>query len=400
MSDIRKAIAAGLTRTRDLLLTDVSDLVRSGRGLTPESLDDLEDILLAADLGVETSAAIRNRLEEETRQQKIEGPDRVLAMVAEVVEEMLQGVAGYRSFDTVPAQRPYVILMVGVNGSGKTTAIGKIAHRYSRAGRKVVIAAADTYRAAAVEQLQIWSDRAGAYCVRSHEGADPASVAYDALEAAIARDSDLLLVDTAGRLHNREGLMEELAKIRRVVDDPDQTGWHRTRWHSGHHCKRTGHSGGNDRIRRGDRRPAALRCARIRNCTGRIYMNRTRRLITVIWIAFFVSGTAGLVYEVVWARYLDLILGGTTYAHIMVLAAYMGGLASGAWFFGRLSDRLSEPLAIYSYLEMAIGVYGLAFPIFVQSLNLPGSGTRVIPTVIKLDDFVKIPSAALCFICP
>lgn len=217
MSDIRKTIFAGLTRTRDLLLTDVSDLVRPGRGLTPEFLDDLEDILLAADLGVETSAAIRNRLEEETRQQKIEGPDTVLALVAEVVEEMLQGVAGYRSFDTVPAQRPYVILMVGVNGSGKTTATGKIAHMYTRAGRKVVIAAADTYRAAAVEQLQIWSDRAGAYCVRSHEGADPASVAYDALEAAIARDSDLLLVDTAGRLHNREGLMEELAKIRRVL---------------------------------------------------------------------------------------------------------------------------------------------------------------------------------------
>jgi fused signal recognition particle receptor len=217
MNEFRKAISAGLSRTRDLLLTDVSDLFRSGRGLTNDSLEDLEDLLLSVDLGVDTVQVILDRLEEATRERKIEDPDAVLSLVAGVAGEMLKGVAPEKDLAANQVEKPHVILMVGVNGSGKTTAIGKIAWKHVKMGRKVVIAAADTYRAAAVEQLQEWSDRANAYCVRSHEGADPASVAYDALDAAIAREADLLLIDTAGRLHTKEGLMEELAKIRRVV---------------------------------------------------------------------------------------------------------------------------------------------------------------------------------------
>ena len=217
MHPLSPRIAAGLARTRELLLTDVSDLLRPGGGLDPDSLEELEDRLLAADLGVETAAAICDRLREENRRRRIPDPGAVMALVAEVVEESLLEAARPRNFDGIFQTRPRVVMMVGVNGCGKTTAIGKLAHLYGTAGKQVVVAAADTYRAAAVEQLQIWADRSGAYCVRSHEGADAASVAYDALEAATARGADVLLVDTAGRLHTRKGLMDELSKIKRVL---------------------------------------------------------------------------------------------------------------------------------------------------------------------------------------
>ena len=217
MNSLPSRIAAGLARTRELLLTDVSDLIRPGGGLEPGSLDGLEDRLLAADMGVETASAIRDRLQEENRRRRIPDPDSVMALVAEVVEESLRGTAKPRSFDGIFEARPHVVIMVGVNGCGKTTAIGKLAHLYRTAGKQVVVAAADTYRATAVEQLEIWAERSGAYCVRSHEGADAASVAHDALEAATARGADVLLVDTAGRLHTRKGPMDELSKIKRVL---------------------------------------------------------------------------------------------------------------------------------------------------------------------------------------
>jgi fused signal recognition particle receptor len=220
MSKFRSRVAQGLARTRDLLLTDVTDLFSGTTILTEERLDELEDRLLEADLGIDTVEEIRERLRTDLKGRKPSGPDEVISAMGAVIEDILSVDAprmriGEAADDT--ASRPQVILFVGVNGSGKTTTIGKMAHACRVAGQKALVAAADTYRAAAVDQLAVWAERAGVDCVRSHEGADPASVAWDALEAAIARDMDVLLVDTAGRLHTHRGLMGELEKIRRVL---------------------------------------------------------------------------------------------------------------------------------------------------------------------------------------
>jgi len=228
MSRFRSRIAQGLARTRDLLLTDVTDLFSGTTTLTDELLDELEDRLLEADLGIDTVEEIRDRLREDLRGRKLTGPDEVIGAIGAVIENILSVEAAPLVVGEVadgpadspaagPDTGPHVVLFVGVNGSGKTTTIGKMAHMYRSAGKKVLVAAADTYRAAAVDQLVVWAERAGVDCVRSHEGADPASVAWDALEAAIARKVDVLLVDTAGRLHTHRGLMGELEKIRRVL---------------------------------------------------------------------------------------------------------------------------------------------------------------------------------------
>lgn len=210
-------IAQGLARTRELLLTDLSEIFKAGGRFDDELFDELEDRLLEADLGTTAVEEIRERLGGEYHKRNIKGPEEVIAIISGVVEEMLTTATRPRCFGDAFEEKPHVILFVGVNGSGKTTTIGKLAHCYKEVDKRVVIAAADTYRAAAVEQLAIWAERAGADCVRSHEGADPAAVAYDALEATLARKADVLLVDTAGRLHTRKGLMDELAKIRRVL---------------------------------------------------------------------------------------------------------------------------------------------------------------------------------------
>ncbi len=220
MSKLRIRVAQGLARTRDLLLTDVTDLFSGTTILTDELLDELEDRLLEADLGVDTVEEIRDRLQEDLRGAKLDGPDDVIEAMASVIENSLaRGIPPMDVGEIIagPAEGPHVILFVGVNGSGKTTTIGKMAHAYRGAGKKVLIAAADTYRAAAVDQLVVWAERAGVDCIRSHEGADAAAVAWDALEAAIARKVDVLLIDTAGRLHTHRGLMGELEKIGRVL---------------------------------------------------------------------------------------------------------------------------------------------------------------------------------------
>ena len=217
MNDLRSRIARGLAKTRELLLTDVTELFGAGAVVDSALLDELEDRLLESDLGPDAAADVRERLESRSRSRGISRPEEVLDLIAEVVEEALAPLAKPRQFDRPLPAIPHVVLIVGVNGSGKTTTIGKLAHGYRQAGRRVLVAAADTYRAAAVEQLEEWADRAGADCVRSQQGADPAAVAWDAVEAAMARGSDVLLVDTAGRLHTRQGLMDELAKIRRVL---------------------------------------------------------------------------------------------------------------------------------------------------------------------------------------
>ncbi len=211
MTTIRSLIAHGLARTRELLLTDVTELFGSGSRIDPARLDEL------ADLGPAAAGRIRTELETRLKGEPGVTAEEVAAHMTGIIEAILAPHARPRRFDTPLAGPPHVVLFVGVNGSGKTTTIGKMAHLYRLAGRRVLIAAADTYRAAAVEQLEIWAGRAGADIVRSHEGADPAAVAVDALEAASARGNDVLLIDTAGRLHTRRPLMEELAKIARVL---------------------------------------------------------------------------------------------------------------------------------------------------------------------------------------
>jgi len=218
MTTLRSRIARGLTRTREILLTDVTELFGPGARPDSDTLDALEDRLLEADLGPAAATRIRDRLEDKLRGQGSCSPDEITTFMSGILTEILTPHARPRDFTAGLAASPHVVLFVGVNGSGKTTTIGKMAHAWRETGRSVLIAAADTYRAAAVEQLEVWAGRTGADFVRSHEGADPAAVAWDALEAAIARGSDVLLIDTAGRLHTRHGLMEELAKISRVLD--------------------------------------------------------------------------------------------------------------------------------------------------------------------------------------
>jgi fused signal recognition particle receptor len=213
----------GLTKTREILTTDIDDLFLGKKELDEELLEDLEERLITADLGVETSMALIERIAKRGRQ--ISGPEQLKTAIREELRSLI-GDASQPA--EIAASRPHVILVLGVNGVGKTTTIGKLAARAAQRGQKVLIAAADTFRAAAVEQLEIWADRSGADFVRHKEGADPAAVAYDGIDAAIARGIDLVLIDTAGRLHTKVNLMEELKKIKRSVakrlpDAPHET---------------------------------------------------------------------------------------------------------------------------------------------------------------------------------
>lgn len=208
-------LKARLTRTRVVLSDGISGLFSGGRTIDRALLDDLEELLYAADLGPVSSEVVEeiHRLH---KRGEIEGEDEVRAVLREVLLGFLRGpeARGPLELDAQPS----VILIVGVNGSGKTTSIAKLAHRFQAAGKSVLLGACDTYRAAAAEQLGIWADRNGAPLVRGAEGADPASVAYDAVESAQVLGIDIALLDTAGRLHTQKNLMEELTKVQRVIE--------------------------------------------------------------------------------------------------------------------------------------------------------------------------------------
>ena len=210
---LRQKIVDGLKKTRDAIADRVERIASVGRPVDDALLDELEEALLSADLGPELAAELRARLGVRLRGESVSGPEQVLAVLREEILAQLPAPVP----EVRPAAPPRVTLVVGVNGSGKTTTAGKLAALWGREGRKVVVAAADTFRAAAVEQMAIWAERTGAEVVRSQPGADPAAVAFDAARAARARGADELLVDTAGRLHNKKPLMDELAKIARVV---------------------------------------------------------------------------------------------------------------------------------------------------------------------------------------
>ena len=204
----------GLRKSREDIKKKVDLLLSLGNKPEPEMLEELEEVLITADVGVGTSLEIIGVLNERIKQDKGIVGERVREELKSIIREMLDG----EGVKNILEGRPSVILVVGVNGVGKTTSIGKLAALYKRKGKRVLIAAADTFRAAAIEQLEVWGQRAGVELIKHSEGSDPAAVVFDALSAARARNADIVICDTAGRLHNKKNLMEELKKIQRIIN--------------------------------------------------------------------------------------------------------------------------------------------------------------------------------------
>ena len=215
----KESLDSGLEKSRSNVFQKLSKVFTGRRRVDEELMDDLEEALITADVGVDTTMKILDRLRKRARFEAYAEVQELYTMLREEIgglfTEDAQGAA--TANEPAPGQ-PRVIMVVGVNGVGKTTSIGKLAWRYNQAGKRVLLGAADTFRAAAIDQLKIWSERAGVDIIAQHMGADPAAVAFDTLEAAVARNSEVVIIDTAGRLHNKRGLMEELTKIRRVMD--------------------------------------------------------------------------------------------------------------------------------------------------------------------------------------
>ena len=207
-------IKAGLSKTREALSNTLGSVFTGFSQIDDDFYDELEESLILADLGVDTATKATERLRKAIREQHLKTPEEAKAALKDILEEMLNVGDVALNLSTNPS----VILVIGVNGVGKTTTIGKIATRLVREGKKVLLVAGDTFRAAAADQLEIWAGRSGADIVRQHEGADPASVVFDGIQAARARDVDVIIIDTAGRLHNKQNLMNELNKISRIVE--------------------------------------------------------------------------------------------------------------------------------------------------------------------------------------
>ena len=215
----REELNAGLERTKTGLFSKLARAVAGRSTVDAEVLDDLEEVLITSDVGVETTVKIIRRIEERVARDKYMNAAELRGILRdEIAALMEQSHASTKDFGLeLPEGTPYVLMVVGVNGAGKTTTIGKLAMRFKDARHSVVLAAADTFRAAAGDQLQIWAERAQVPIVRHAEGADPAAVVFDGIQKAKATEADLLIVDTAGRLHNKKNLMDELSKISRVV---------------------------------------------------------------------------------------------------------------------------------------------------------------------------------------
>ncbi len=206
-------INRGLSKTRNKMAGAIDDMLDSFDEITDDLYTELEEILVMGDVGVTTSVEITEKLKKEVADGKIKKPAEIRQKMKDIVAEMLYG-GEDMGLITVPS----IILLIGVNGVGKTTTIGKLAARYKAEGKKVILGAADTFRAAAIDQLQVWADRSNVDIIKHNEGADPAAVVFDTINAAKARDSEIIIIDTAGRLHNKKNLMDELNKIYRVID--------------------------------------------------------------------------------------------------------------------------------------------------------------------------------------
>lgn len=210
---IFKKFNLGLKKTRETMSGAIDAAISENEDITDQLYDDLEEILIMGDVGMNTSAEICEKLREYVAKHHLKKSSKVKGAIKEIVSEMLEG-----GEDMGLVTMPSIILVIGVNGVGKTTTIGKMAAMYKAQGKKVILGAADTFRAAAIDQLEEWANRAGVDIVKHHEGADPAAVVVDTIQAGIARDADIIICDTAGRLHNKKNLMDELAKIYRIID--------------------------------------------------------------------------------------------------------------------------------------------------------------------------------------
>ena len=211
--NIFSKIAAGLKKTKDSMMGKLEALMNSFTKIDEDFFEELEELLITCDIGVETSLEICGELRKKVKEKGLTETAQLMNELKEIITEML---GEDKALDT--SSKPAVILIIGVNGAGKTTTIGKLAARYKNEGKKVIVAAADTFRAAAIEQLEVWTQRAGVDIVKHAEGSDPAAVVFDAVTAAKAREADVLICDTAGRLHNKKNLMDELKKISRIVN--------------------------------------------------------------------------------------------------------------------------------------------------------------------------------------
>lgn len=215
----KETLDKGLEKTKESFFGKLTRAVAGKSKVDDDVLDCLEEVLVTSDVGVDTTLDIIGRVERRVSRDKYVTVNELNGILREEIASLLieSNTEDTESFVLPEGKKPYVVMIVGVNGVGKTTTIGKLAYQFKKTGKKVYLGAADTFRAAAVEQLEIWSERVGAPVVKQKMGSDPASVAYDTLSSAVANDADIVLIDTAGRLHNKKGLMDELSKIKRVM---------------------------------------------------------------------------------------------------------------------------------------------------------------------------------------
>lgn len=215
----KETLDKGLEKSKSNFLSKMSKAVAGKSKVDDEVLDDLEDVLVSSDVGVATTIKIINRIEERVARDKYLGTDELNEILREEIAALLSETSGGEGdgFQIPAGKKPYVVMVVGVNGVGKTTTIGKLAHQFKKEGKNVMLGAADTFRAAAIDQLQIWADRTQVPIVKQQMGSDPASVAFDSVQSAVKQDVDVLIIDTAGRLHNKVNLMNELTKVKRVM---------------------------------------------------------------------------------------------------------------------------------------------------------------------------------------
>jgi len=215
----KESLDQGLQKTKENFFSKITKAIAGKSAVDEEVLDNLEEALVGADVGIDTTVKIIERIEARVAKDKYVNTTELNRLLQDEIENILVDTPASNSYDfhsELPS-RPYIILVVGVNGVGKTTTIGKLAHNFKKAGKNVLLGAADTFRAAAVDQLTIWSERAGVPIVKQPMGSDPAAVAYDTVQSAVSKQADVVLIDTAGRLHNKAHLMEELSKIKRVI---------------------------------------------------------------------------------------------------------------------------------------------------------------------------------------
>jgi fused signal recognition particle receptor len=215
----KEKLDQGLQKTKTSIISRISKAIIGKSSIDDEVLDNLEEILVTSDVGVDTTLRIIERIQKRASRDKYLGTSELNNLLKEEIASLLQenSAGDYSEFEVPQDKHPYVIMVVGVNGVGKTTTIGKLANQFKKSGKSVLIGAADTFRAAAVDQITIWAERVGVPVITQGMGADPASVAYDTVRSAIARNADVVIIDTAGRLHNKVNLMNELSKIRKVI---------------------------------------------------------------------------------------------------------------------------------------------------------------------------------------